>query len=305
MTNLLILSKFAKEYRDLLQAAEPDLKIFTAAAEAPDCEVVFGEPALIAPQMASLAHPRWVQSTFAGVDPLLQPGMRRDYLLTNMRGVFGDLMVEFVLGYLLLHERHILQHLEAQQKRQWHPVQPGRLRGKTIGLLGVGTIGSELAKAAKFLGMKVRGYTFASENCPEVDAYFHGDSLPAFANGLDYLVNILPGTSQTRHIINAAVLQALPPHALFLNVGRGSAVDEQALIHALQTGAIAGAVLDVFTQEPLPQENPLWGAPNVLLTSHTSAPSFPEPIAEVFLQNYRRYQAGEALLYRVDFEKGY
>lgn len=307
---LLLLSKFADEYITYLSAADlPGLEILLPpadlAAQPVDCEIVFGEPGLIRPALPHLPGARWVQSTFAGVDPLLDPTLRRDYILTNMRGVFGGLMSEFVLTYLLLHERKVLQRLNAQKKQQWDATLTGTLRGKTIGLLGVGSIGMEVARAAKFLGMTVRGYTRESENSEDVDRYFHGAELFEFARGLDYLVNILPNTNATRKIVNADLLACLPPSALFLNVGRGSAVDQSALLHALETGTLAGAVLDVFEVEPLPAGHPFWTAPNTIVTSHTSAPSFPKEISRVFCENYRLYVNGQPLKYRVDFEKGY
>jgi phosphoglycerate dehydrogenase-like enzyme len=303
---VLILSKFADTYRDLLtQANLPGLDILTPDSAPLNCDIVFGEPTLIRPALAEQTDLKWVQSTFAGVDPLLDPTLRRDYILTNMRGVFGGLMSEFVMAYLLLHERKILQRLAAQKQQRWDDTLTGILRGKTIGLLGVGSIGAEVARTCKFFGMTVRGYTRASEISEDVDAYYHGDDLLAFVDGLDYLVNILPNTSATRQIVNAEVLAQLPPHALFINVGRGSAVEQDALIAALEAGKLAGAVLDVFDVEPLPAGHPFWTAPNLIVTSHTSAPSFPVEITKVFIENYRRYAAGEPLKYRVDFERGY
>ena len=124
-------------------------------------------------------------------------------------------------------------------------------------------------------------------------------------NGLDYLVSILPNTKETKKIVDAKVLNTLPPHAVFVNVGRGSAVDEPALIAALQGNKIAGAILDVFEQEPLPKEHPFWDAPNLTMTFHTSAPSLPEDIARVFIENYKLYIERKPLKYVVDFEKGY
>jgi phosphoglycerate dehydrogenase-like enzyme len=303
---VLILSKFADTYRDLLtQANLPGLDILTPDSAPLNCDIVFGEPSLIRPVLAEQTHLKWVQSTFAGVDPLLDPALRRDYVLTNMRGVFGGLMSEFVMAYLLLHERKILQRLEAQKQQRWDDTLTGILRGKTIGLLGVGSIGAEVARTCKFFGMTVRGYTRASEISEDVDAYYHGDDLLAFTDGLDYLVNILPNTSATRRIVHAEMLAQLPAHALFINVGRGSAVEQDALIAALESGDLAGAVLDVFEVEPLPAGHPFWTAPNVIITSHTSAPSFPVEITKVFIENYRRYAAGEPLQYLVDFERGY
>jgi len=300
---LVILSKHTEEYRRLIESAQlPDLEVLPAPGL--DAGILFGEPDLIRDALASFPTLAWVQATWAGVEPLLDPALRRDYILTNARGVFGALMSEFVFSYLLLHERKILQRLEAQKGQRWDPTLTGSLRGRAIGLLGVGSIGAELAHTAKFFGMSVRGFTRASESCPDVDEYFHAD-LPAFVSNLDYFVSVLPNTASTRHIIDAGVLNALPKHAIFVNVGRGSAVDESALVEALETGAIAGSVLDVFEQEPLPAGHPLWYAPNTFITSHTSAPSFPEDIARLFIENYRLYVEGKLLKYVVDFENGY
>ena len=306
MPNILILSRNAEEYRRLLADAElPGARWLTPDQPLADCEIVLGEPDRIRDALARMPGLHWAQATWAGVEPLLEPSLRRDYLLTNARGVFGRLMSEYVLGYLLLHERRILQRLEAQKQHRWDPTLTGTLRGKTIGLLGVGSIGAEVARAAKFFDMTVRGYTRASQSSPHVDAYYHGGALLEFAAGLDYLVSILPNTAATRRVVNAELLARLPAHALFINVGRGAAVDEAALLDALDSGRIAGAVLDVFETEPLPPEHRLWHARNLLITSHTSAPSFPADIARVFVDNYNRYIADEPLHYLVDFEKGY
>ncbi len=303
MPKLRILSKRVDEYHHLIESAHlPDLEILPAPGL--DADILFGEPDLIRDALASFPDLKWVQASWAGVEPLLDPALRRDYILTNARGVFGPLMSEFVFGYLLLHERKILQRLEAQKEHRWDPTLTGTLRGKTIGLLGVGSIGAELARTAKFFDLTVRGFTRASESCSDVDEYFHAD-LPAFASELDYFVSVLPNTAETRHIIDAQVLNALPKHAIFVNVGRGSAVDESALVEALATGAVAGSILDVFEQEPLPAGHPLWSAPNTFITSHTSAPSFPKDIARLFIENYRLYIEGQPLKYVVNFENGY
>jgi phosphoglycerate dehydrogenase-like enzyme len=153
--------------------------------------------------------------------------------------------------------------------------------------------------------MFVCGYTRNSETSSHVDRYYHGNDLLAFAAGLDVLVNVLPNTSATHKIVNARLLAALPQNALFINVGRGSAVDESALLDALNNDRLAGAVLDVFEQEPLPPEHPLWRAKNIFITSHTAAPSFPHDIARVFIENYLNYLDGKPLKYQVNFELGY
>lgn len=298
-----MLTKDHQAYRALVAAELPDVNILTEPTD--ECEIVLGAPSMIAKELDNLPNVKWIQSTWAGVEPLLDPSLRRDYVLTNARGVFGGLMSEFVFGYLLAHERKIFELAQAQQRREWMRFLTGTLRGKTIGLLGVGSIGAEVARTAKFFGMTVRGYTRSSEDCEFVDEYFHGDKLLKFADELDYLISILPNTKDTRKLVDADLLSALPSHAVFINVGRGSAVDESALISALENDKLAGAVLDVFEQEPLPQEHPFWTTKNLQMTFHTSAPSFPEDIAQVFIENYRLYIKGKPLKYQVDFERGY
>ena len=327
MPRLLILSHNSDEYLNLLRRANlPNLDIVTEPA---DCDIALGEPSRIREALPNLPNLRWAQSIWAGVEPLLAASQRRDYILTNARGVFGELMSEFVFGYLLLHEKKMLERYRAQQSRQWDDSDAGRLRGRTLGLLGVGSIGAHLASTAKHFGMTVRGYTRESEASTHVNRYYHPAStalpgldmpaaaqstvaplsangnLTAFATGLDYLVCVLPKTKDTNKIVDANLFETLPPHAIFINVGRGNAVDESALIDALNQNKIASAVLDVFEQEPLPQDHPFWETPNLLLTFHTAAISYPEDIVKLFIENYLLYTKGKPLKYQVDFERGY
>jgi len=315
MHRLLILSRHARDYHRLVDAARlPDLEVTSATdpadatPRAADFDLAFGEPSLLKQILPAMRALRWTQATWAGVEPLLDPALRRDYILTNARGVFGGLMSEYVFAYLLAHERRIFERRASQAAGRWDPSPPGTLRGKTIGLLGVGTIGGVLARTAKHFGMRVKGYTRGSEESAEVDEYFHGAMdahREAFASDLDYLVSIMPATCETRHLVDAAFLRALPPRAVFVNPGRGGVVDEPALAAALQEGRLAGAVLDVFQQEPLPADHVFWRTPNLVITSHTAALSFPADIAPLFIDNYKRLLAGEPLKYRVSFELGY
>jgi phosphoglycerate dehydrogenase-like enzyme len=308
---LLILSFRAPVYAHLVHDALPDLPLLATAdpaqarVEGAGCTVVLADPGLLRPILDDLHGLQWVQSTWAGVDALLQPGLRRDYVLTNVRGVFGPAVAEYVLGYAIMHERLGWQRFRQQQEGDWDPAPPGSLQGKTLGLLGVGSIGAYVAGAVKPFGMRVLGYTRASEDHPAVDRYYHGGELLAFAAACDYVVCTLPNTPQTVHLIDAAFLAAMRPHAVLINVGRGATVDEAALVAALEGGRLGGAVLDVFEREPLPPDHLLWRLPNVIVTSHTAAVSFPEQIAPLFIDNYRRWAAGLPLLHRVDFAAGY
>lgn len=312
MARVLVLTKHPDEYRRLIeQQALPGLDLVAASevqeglGRGADSEILVGDPARVVASLPHLPRLRWVQLTWAGVERMLDPSLRRDYVLTNIRGVFGPLMSEYVFSYLLAHERKILPRLEAQREARWDATLPGTLQGRVIGLVGVGSIGAHLAATAQHFGLTVRGFTRSSEECRHVDQYFHGDDRIAFARGLDYLVAVLPNTPGTRRLVDEAMLGALPPHAVLVNAGRGDTLDTAALIRALEGRRLAAAVLDVFEEEPLPAGHPLWRTPGVFITSHTAAPSFPADIVGVFAENYRRYVTGTPLLYRVDFERGY
>jgi phosphoglycerate dehydrogenase-like enzyme len=303
MPTLLILSREADEYRRLIASAQlPDLEL---TSEPAGSDIVLGEPKLIRDALPRLTSLKWAQAMYAGVEPLVDPGQRRDYVLTNARGVFGELMSEYVFGYLLFHEKRILERIQAQQAMQWQRAESGVLRGKKIGFLGVGSIGAHLAATAKHFGMTVRGFTRGSETSADVDQYFHGDDLLKFVEGLDYLVSVLPRTEGTNQIVDAQLLEALPPQAVFVNVGRGNSVDEPALVKALNEGKLAAAILDVFETEPLPEGHPFWKTPNLYMTFHTSAISYPEDITKLFVENYQLYVEGKPLKYVVDFDRGY
>jgi len=317
MPKLLILSSEIEEYRNRIQQANLANLEFTDQLD--DCDIVLGEPRVIREKLPQLPYVKWIQSMYAGVEALMDPSFRHDYILTNARGVFGELMSEYVFGYLLAHEKKIFKRQQAQQDKKYDRFESGWLRGKTLGLLGVGSIGAHLAGMAKHFGMNVHGFTRGSETSTHVDRYFHplesdsllsnqqelAPALQSFASELDYLVVVLPRTEGTNQIVDADLLNALPSHAVLVNVGRGNAVDEPALVDALTQGKIASAVLDVTAQEPLPEDHPFWTTPNLLLTFHTSAISYPEDITRLFIENYHLYVEGKPLKYLVDFERGY
>ena len=312
MPNLLILTQESKKYLDLIQHAHlPNLEIFTEFNSKSD--IVFGDTGRIKEVLPKLPNLKWVQTTSAGIERLMVPTLRRDYILTNARDVFGESMSEYVFGYILSFQKRIFERYEAQKSKEWDNSDGGRLRGKTIGLLGVGSIGSHLAITAKHFGMNVWGFTRSSESSKNIHQYFHPHSgsisqekgILGFAKGLDYLVSVLPRTEDTNKIINAELLNALPSHAIVINVGRGNAIDESALEEVLRQGKIAGAVLDVTEQEPLPKDHPFWTTPNLLLTFHTSAMSYPEDMVQLFIDNYQLYAEGKPLKHQVNFEKGY
>lgn len=310
--SLLILSHNADRYAKLIADTNiPDLEIKpTVTIDQARCTGVQSNILLAPPQLArellpSMKKLQWMQSTWAGVNTLLEESCRKDYLLTGVKGVFGPIMSEYVFCYILMHSRNALQCYELQKDRQWKMPMPGLLRGRKIGIMGVGSIGLAIAKTAKYFNMTTLGYSRSATLKPDIDSMFNQDEILDFVSDLDYLVAVLPETPSTNQLINTTILKAMKPDSLLINVGRGNVIDEIALIEALDSDEIGGAVLDVFQQEPLPQSHPLWNTPGVIITSHRAALTYPEDIVPLFVNNYKRFIAGQELLYRIDFEIGY
>ncbi len=312
MNRVLILTPDSQEYlRRIRQHHLPatELLAFDTAEEARDhvarCNIILGAPPLLPDVLANANRLQWVQSTFAGVERLCQPGLRRDYLLTGIKGVFGPLMSEYVFAHILFRERHLAEANLTQQHREWDSLPYRSLQGLTLGICGLGSIGRHVAGTAHHFGMRVLAYKRTPGSNPWVTKIYQGQHLETFLAELDYLVLAMPGTSDTRHLIDAAALRAMKRDAVLINVGRGDAVVEADLVRALRHGDIAAAVLDVFEQEPLPTSSRLWSLPNVTITPHNAARSFPGDVVRIFCDNYRRFLAGKTLENHVDFEVGY
>ena len=266
--------------------------------------VVLGQPDLVAAVLERLPEVRWVQSTWAGVRPLLELG-RRDYLLTAARDVFGPQMAEYVIGHLLAREIRLAERRRRQGQREWWSAESGTLEGKRMGIMGTGSIGRHLAAVAGAFDMNVTGYSRSGRDTPGFQRVYAEGQLERFLAELDYLVCVLPDTPGTRHLLDERAFGSLRPGCVLVNIGRGSLLDEAALLAALGRGDLAAAVLDVFEEEPLPPASPLWDAPGVTVTAHVSGTSRPAQIARLFAANYNRWAAGETPLHAVDFDRGY
>ncbi|MFW2367145.1 MAG: D-2-hydroxyacid dehydrogenase [Desulforhopalus sp.] len=309
---LVILSNDAEEYLEIIRcAALPELSIEILREvdgnnqDLKDCDILLGSPDLLSNGLVYAQGVKWVQSTWAGITPLLAADLRRDYILTGVKGVFGPLMAEYVLCYMLMHERKVLERYRNQLDKKWDMSQPSSLRGKCIGIMGLGSIGVQIAQMVMPFGMKILGYSRSRTSCEGFDRCFFPDELTHFVQELDYLVCVLPDTPATDSLVDGSVLMAMRETALIINVGRGNVIDEKSLVQALENNEIGGAVLDVFQNEPLPTSHPLWETPNTVITSHTAAMSVPELVAPVFIENYRRYVEKKPLNYVIDFNQGY
>ena len=309
--SVLVLTPDAADYLPWLDGlAAKGVAVLTATSARAALELDPQPPVLLArPDLAAAAleagYPaRWIQSTWAGVLPLLATG-RRDVTITGVKGVFGPQIAEYVIGHLLAFELPLLARLGRQAARQWWPEPTGTLGGKTLGILGTGSIGRHVAQVAGAFGLVVTGLNRSGAPVPGFTRVYPGAELGSFLGEADYIACTLPETPETDGLLDAAAFAAMKPGCYLVNVGRGSLIDEDALLQALANGRLAGASLAVFKEEPLPADRPLWHADNTLVSAHVAARSWPEDIARVFCENYECWLRGETLNHRVDFDRGY
>ena len=239
---------------------------------------------------------KWIQALGTGVDGITdQPSLRGDVLVTNMHGLHGDSMPESAILSMLAFARNLPRSLRNQGRRKWERFPTGLLKGKTVGILGVGAIAESLAPRCKAFGMTVVGISSAKREVAGIDRMFPRDELVQAVRDLDFLVVLTPFTPETRGILGAKVFAAMRPRSFLVNLARGGVVDHNALLEALRQGRIAGAALDVFEVEPLPEDHPFWGMENVIVTPHLGG--FHDQYAEQALptveENLRRFLAGD------------
>jgi len=259
-----------------------------------------------APLFARAARLKWLQAMGAGVDWAIVRELSPHVVVTRAPGVFGPWMAEYVVGWCSWVTQRIETYREAQRQRRWlDHVLPDRLVGKTLTIVGLGDIGRAVARAARTFGMRVVGVSRSGRRVREAERVYRVGQLAQALAEADFVVVLLPLTSETHGLIGADAFAAMRPTAWLVNIARGAVVNEAALLEALEARRIAGAILDVFATEPLPPHHPLWRMENVVITPHVSGPSTPEEIAPVFNDNLARYLAGRPLRHVVDRARGY
>jgi len=239
---------------------------------------------------------KWIQALGTGVDNIVDlPSLGKDVLVTNVRGIHGAPVSEATIAYMLSLARDLPRAGVAQAKGQWERWPAALLAGKTVGILGVGLIAEYLAPICKSLHMTVVGISASPREANGFDRIVHRDSIEKIAPELDFLVALTPLTAETRSIVGAKVLAAMKPTAYLVNVARGGVVDEPALIAALENGKISGAALDVFAQEPLPADSPLWKTKNVTIFSHLGGYSqgYEERAMPTIVGNMAKFLSGD------------
>ncbi|SIR26172.1 Phosphoglycerate dehydrogenase [Haladaptatus litoreus] len=233
---------------------------------------------------------RWVQVLSAGVDQYDQDALEaRDIALTNASGVHAEPIAEQVLWFLLTFERRLHVGVRQQSRGVWERFEGGELRGKTLGIIGVGAIGTRVAELGSGLGMTVLGTKRTVETAPTVlDDCFAADDHHEVLRRADYVVLACPLTDETEGLLGSEEFRLMPSDAVLVNIARGDVVDEDALIRALQYRLIRGAGLDVFSTEPLPSDSPLWNLSNAVLTPHMagSTPHKAERWQDIIVENY-------------------
>jgi phosphoglycerate dehydrogenase-like enzyme len=307
----------------IAEAAHP-MVVVNAASESeacaamPEADAFFGK---LTPQLLAAARRlRWVQSPTASLEHYIFPELiAHSCVLTNTRGLFSDVIADQVMGYVICFARNLHRYIRNQAQARWEPVggeservtfatgpgmvtaidrAHGHLADATLGILGLGSIGSEIARRALAFGMRVVAVDPTQTRAPEgVTALWPTERLPDLLSASDYVVIAAPHTPQTAKLFQRAQFQTMKRSACLINIGRGAIVDLADLVDALRVGEIAGAALDVYETEPLPADHPLWQLENVILTPHVAgySPRIAERHLALLLENIRRFRTGEPL----------
>jgi phosphoglycerate dehydrogenase-like enzyme len=251
---------------------------------------------------------RLFQMMGAGVDALLPaPDLPAAVRIANARGIHGPHMSEFALAMVLALAKKLPRALEQSRERQWKQYGVDTIAGRTLAVLGLGSIGAAVAEMASRLGMRVIGTQREPKATAHVAEIVRPERTEQVLRAADFVVVLLPLTPETRGSLGARELAWLKPGAYLINLARGGIVDENALAEALCSGRLAGAALDVFAEEPLPASSPLWSAPNTILTPHVAGlgPGYMERLTEIFAENLDRIEDGGPLRNEVDRARGY
>lgn len=300
----------ARRYLELLAPQHPDLAFLPATDEREaatalqEAEILLAQISFPGWLLANAPRLGWIQVMGAGADALA-PHVPRGVRLSRFTGSLGERMAEYVIAYVLAVTQRVPEVLRNQAACHWQPLALDTVRGKTLGVAGLGSVGSAVARLGAALGMTVNGYSRRQPALAAVSRWFPADAFGEFVGASDFVVLTLPATPATRQIVDAGTLARMRPDAWLINVSRGALVDEAALIDGLRQGRPAGAVLDVFATEPLPPDHPFWGMPNAIVTAHQSGSVIPEEVVELFAANLDRYRCRAPLLNEIDLELGY
>ncbi|MCK6265307.1 D-2-hydroxyacid dehydrogenase [Vibrio sp. ZSDE26] len=291
-------------YQELIE--QLNLQDLTITDDPESANILLASPPRISTKLEQYSCVEWVQSIYAGVDALSTLDKTPKFTLTNVKGIFGQQIAEYVLGYAISHFRHFDQYKEQQVNGLWHQIPYQTIDTKSMLILGTGSIGNHVAQMAKALGMTVYGVN--RSGIPPKDSNFdetyHIQELRQTLSQVDIVVSTLPNTKETNGLLNRETLEQCNGVLVF-NVGRGPTINEEGLLAAVDGGSVTHAYLDVFNHEPLDRQHAFWNHPSITVTPHIAAISVPEQVVEIFQQNYRNWHSGFKLENVVDLSKGY
>jgi len=305
---LIPLGGAASEWRSAFAAELPDLeiRIWPEIGDASEIEIAAVGPA---PRgaLAALPNLRLIVSLLAGQEILLSdPTLPRHVPIVRASNPDGDAMMnEIALLHVLRHHRHLTEYQLQQQRREWKAQPRVRAGEKKVGVMGLGLIGLAIARTLRAHGFDVAGWARNPRDIPGIQVFHGPDQLPAFLGRSEIVVNMLALTKATENILCRATFALMPRGAAVINLARGQHVVDADLIAALDAGQLAAATLDVFRQEPLPADSPLWAHPRITIMPHVARRLEVEAIAHRVCENVRRLHQGQELLYRIDRDAGY
>ncbi len=299
--HLLILNQSADDYKKALAPKFPELSIHAVAKEEEIGNFIEKMDILLTIRISDhlikkASRLKWIQAMTTGVDYIIHlPSLSKEVLITSARGIHGPQMSEMAFLLMLALNRNFPQIIRNQDQRVWKRWPGKLLYQKKVGILGIGVIGEEIARKCKAFGMTVFGIDIVKRKVDAVDYFYGPEELLQVIQEVDYFIIVAPNTPQTQKLVGAKVFSSVKPTAFLISIGRGEIVDEEALIHALKTGQIAGAALDTFWTEPLPKDHPLWEIKNVIITPHVGGLSdiYVEQVLPIFEENLRRFLQGE------------
>jgi phosphoglycerate dehydrogenase-like enzyme len=310
---VIVYHRRAQEYRRIIAEQFPELEVIAGLGEEIFSEDIADAEIMIAWQfpveiLKKANRLRWIQLTSAGVEQLFEAReYLRDIVVTNTRGMHTKIMADYTLAAMVMLQWNFPGFFFDRQNKKWgyRAVEP--LARKTLGIVGVGAIGCEIARRARTSDMNVMGVRRNPLPIKDVSKIFRPDQLEEMLSLCDFVVLAVPATPETHRMIGESELRTMKRTSYLINISRGTVVDESALIKALQQGWIAGAFLDVFEREPLPEDSPLWNLGNVIITPHIAGElkDYPMRVMDIFGDNFLRWKARLPLRNQVDLVRGY
>jgi phosphoglycerate dehydrogenase-like enzyme len=310
---LIVYHRRAQEYLRIATEKFPELEVIAGVGEEILSQGISDADIMIAWQfpiqiLRKANRLRWIQLTSAGVEQLL--GAReylRDIVVTNTRGMHAEIMADYTLATMVMLQWNFPGFIYDKQIKRWDHRALEPLAGKTLGIVGVGAVGSEIARRAQTFNMNVIGVRRIPLEIKDVSKMFGPDQLKEVLSLSDFVVLVVPATPETVRMIGELELRTMRQTSYLINISRGTVVDESALIEALQHGWIAGASLDVFEREPLSEGSPLWGLENLIITPHIAGElkDYPTRVMDIFGDNLLKWKAGLPLRNQIDWVRGY